>query len=88
MPTKIKLGSEVEDKVSGFTGIAVARIMYLNGCARISVQPKIDKEGKLPISEYFDEPQLTVVTSKVVSKGSKDTGGPNRYIPLKRKEEI
>ena len=29
---KIKLGIKVRDKVTGFEGIATARIKYLNGC--------------------------------------------------------
>ncbi len=32
----IKLGSEVEDLVTGFKGIAAAETEWLNGCFRIS----------------------------------------------------
>lgn len=77
----IKLGDEVKDKVSGFQGIAVARHTYLNGCDRISIQPKIDKEGKLPESQSFDEPQLEVIQKETVEQGSKKTGGPEKYMP-------
>ena len=41
--TKIKLGQEVRDRVTGFKGIATARTTYLQGCDRISVQPQISK---------------------------------------------
>jgi len=42
----IELGLEVRDVVSGFNGVAVAKHSYLNGCYRVTVQPKIDKEEK------------------------------------------
>lgn len=64
----IKLGNQVEDSVSGFKGIAVQRIEYLNGCVRIGVQSKVDKDGKLPALEYFDEQQLD-------SSSAASTGG-------------
>ena len=60
----IELGQKVKDKVSGFKGVAVAKYEFLNGCTRINVQPKIDKDGKLPEAEAFDEPQLEVIPSK------------------------
>ena len=34
------LGTEVEDKASGFKGIAIAAIYHMNGCLHIDVQPK------------------------------------------------
>lgn len=77
----VKLGDEVKDTVSGFQGVAVARHMYLNGCHRISVQPPVDKDGKLPDTQSFDEPQLVVVEKSVtVEEESKNTGGPEKYM--------
>ena len=76
----VNLGDEVRDSVSGFTGIAVASHEYLHGCRRISVQPKADK-GELPEFKTFDEPQLIVTKPKKVPKGSKKTGGPEKYSP-------
>jgi hypothetical protein len=74
----IELGTEVKDKVSGFTGIATAKHLYLNGCCRMTIQPKITKDGKLPDAETFDEPQLEVVTKKKII-GDNTTGGPEKY---------
>ena len=75
----VNLGDEVKDKVSGFRGIAVSKHLYLQGCARISVQPKIDKEGKLPECQAFDEPQLEIIKSKMIEQGNKKPGGPMPY---------
>lgn len=54
----IKLGTRVRDKVTGFEGIAVARVRYLNGCIQYCIQPEWD--GATPIREgsYVDESQL------------------------------
>ncbi|HEY4355973.1 MAG TPA: hypothetical protein VGN16_09515 [Acidobacteriaceae bacterium] len=46
-----KLGDEVEDRVSGYRGIATFRSDFMNGCTNVSVQAKIKpgdefKKGK------------------------------------------
>ena len=72
----ITLGDKVKDSVSGFTGIAVGRTEWLQGCARITIQPAVGKDGKLPDSATFDEPQLIVLTKKKVKRAKSDrTGG-------------
>lgn len=77
------LGHEVRDRVSGFTGVAVAKHTYLNGCTRVTVQPKIDGSSKLPDSETFDEPQLEILPGSAI-RGKNDTGGPEKYIDVRR----
>jgi len=79
----INLGDEVKDSISGFRGIAVARHSYIQGCARISIQQPVKKDGSLPEAQTFDEVQLEVV--KAAKKPKKivrtDTGGPALYLP-------
>lgn len=77
----IVLGNKVKDRVTGFTGIAVARYSYINGCDRICVQPATGKDGKLPDSVTFDEPDLEVIGKGLVKENKKDIGGPSRYEP-------
>lgn len=62
----IQLGDRVRDKVSGFVGIASARLEFLNGCIRIDVIPPVDKEGKRVDGATFDLDQLEVVDAQVV----------------------
>ena len=38
--------SLVQDEVTGFEGIVIFRIEYMNECIRYAVQPKINSEGK------------------------------------------
>lgn len=78
MGTTIKLGQEVKDGVTGFKGIAVSRTEFLQGCCRIEVQPKVDKDGQLQELGTFDEPQLEVIGRGVlVEVARKKTGGPH-----------
>lgn len=81
MKSKIELGDEVRDLVTGFKGIAVGRTTWLYGCDRISVQPKgVNKEGKTYDNQGFDEPQLEIVKKAKSSIKDKPenhtTGGP------------
>lgn len=76
----VELGDKVKDTVSGFNGIAVGKHIYLQGCVRITIQPPIDKEGKLPEANTFDEPLVIVLKPKyVVTKKKEKPGGPAKY---------
>ncbi len=80
----IKLGKKVRDTVSGFEGVAVSSHEYLQGCRRISIQPKVDKEGKLPDTCSFDEPQLEYVDTEKALPSNTKTGGPEKYMPSEK----
>lgn len=75
------LGDQVVDPVTGFKGIVVSSHNYLQGCTRLSVQPKIKKDGTVPETVTFDQPQLDVVKrGKIKAKASLlDPGGPSKY---------
>ncbi len=81
-----KLGDLVKDKVSGFKGVIVSQHDYLNGCTRFTVQPLIDKDWKLPVSETFDMPQLETITVDAAESEPKEgrTGGPDKYLDKSR----
>jgi hypothetical protein len=71
------LGRKVRDKITGFTGIAVAYTMWLTGCARVSVQPPVDKDGKVPDMGSFDESSLDIVEDEPsFAKRHTEDGGP------------
>jgi hypothetical protein len=74
------LGKKVKCKITGFEGIATAKIKYLNGCVQYCVKPKVGKDGKMPDGEYIDIGQLEIVGDGVNIK-SKDVGGPQRDCP-------
>lgn len=74
--TKIQLGDEVQCTITGFKGIAVGRTEWIEGCNRITVQPKCVKgKSELVESQNFDEPTLKIIKAKNREKKS-NTGGP------------
>jgi len=74
----INLGQELRDRITGFTGIATARVEYLNGCVQYALRSKISKkmrdEGKFPEAYYFDEAQLEMIGKGLLIE-TKKTGG-------------
>jgi len=82
----ISLGAAVRDVVSGFTGIATARVEYINGCVQYCVQYCVQPElheGRYDDARYFDHQQLQVVGDGVTAilQAAKVTGGPAQNTP-------
>lgn len=75
----IKLGNKARDKVTGFEGIAISKIEYLNGCIQFCIKPKSDN-GKMPGGEYIDIQQLEFIDDGVAVE-AKPTGGENMGAP-------
>ena len=57
MKKKIKLGDEVKDIITGFKGIAISKINYLNGCIQYGVKARVELAA-LKEAEYIDESQI------------------------------
>ena len=60
----IEMGDEVEDLISGFKGIVVARTEFFNGCIQFNVCPKWD--GK---TSNIEELSIDERTLKIIKKG-------------------
>ncbi len=59
---RMKLGDVVKDTVSGFTGIALGRAVFLYRSARILVAPEsLDEDGRPFDGMWIDEPQVKIV---------------------------
>jgi len=61
MKKKLKLGLKYRDKVTGFVGIAISKVVYMNGCEQYCLKAPIDKDGKLVDGQYFDDVQIELV---------------------------
>ncbi len=71
----IKLGEKVRCKITGFTGIATAKVEYLNGCIQYCIQPRMKpKDNEKPKTTYIDVDQLEIVGAGKKVKAKK-TGG-------------
>lgn len=79
----IELGRKVRDKITGFEGVATSRVEYLTGCTQIGVAPKVDNEGKIRDTQYFDFGRLEYVDASTISleEAKANPGGPNRDCP-------
>jgi len=61
------MGDLVEDVVTQFKGVCVSRHEFINGCTRFAVQSQKLKEDGMPSeAQFFDEPQLKLITKSVV----------------------
>lgn len=78
----ISLGAAVRDVVSGFTGIATARVEYITGFVQYCVQPELH-EGRYDDARYFDHQQLQIIGDGVTAilQATKATGGPAQNTP-------
>jgi hypothetical protein len=83
---EIQLGSKVKDKISGFTGIAVSRTVFMNGCVRVELDPdRLSKDGDLIEGAVFDEVQLEIVKTPVKKvKEEKRTYGTRDTVNLRK----
>jgi len=60
MDTKIELGAIVTDTITGFTGVVVSRIDYLEGTSRLQVQQVSLKDGAMVEAPWIEEGRLKV----------------------------
>lgn len=79
--TDIVLGNTVEH-ISGFVGVALERVEYLNGCVFIGVMPKTDDSSKLPEMQYLPCQYLNIhMETEIVKSASDEKGGPATKAP-------
>lgn len=80
------IGKEAKDKITGFKGIIIGRADYLFGCSQYGLSPKIDKEGKVGVVNWFDEGRVEIIGKGIDPKEVKadKNGGPNSDAPKGR----
>ena len=84
----VALGDSAKDVISGYTGIVTGRAEYLTGCTQFVLSAtKLDKDGKVPPAEWFDESRLAVVKKGAVKLPGAvaSPGGPQTSAPRGRK---
>lgn len=75
----MQLGQRARDKVTGMTGVLIARAQHLNGCERWLLQPILDKDGKMLEAYWFDEVQLEPMDQVIQHTEVKTGGLPSRH---------
>lgn len=79
----ITLGKEVRDKITGYSGILVGEATYLFGCRQYGVVPKVDTDGKIRDTQWFDEGRVEEIGRGILPEEVmvKKNGGINRDEP-------
>ena len=52
--TEVELGTEYEDVITGFRGIATSYVRYITGCDQVCLDPGMDKDGNRGKTYYVD----------------------------------
>jgi len=80
------LGTEVTDKGSGFTGMAISLVLHISGCVHVNVQPdtKLKATGSPPKVVNFDirrleGPALRKLTQAQLKKDQEERPSPASY---------
>jgi len=80
--TEIELGDKVRCTLTGFTGTAVAKTEFINGCVQWSVLPRLRKKSKsltenvMPEEVGIDEQSLEIIKPLKKKVKKQDDGGP------------
>lgn len=80
---RIGLGDLARDRVTGFTGIVIARTEWLSNCDRLTLQPRELHEGKIIDAATFDEPHVELVETTDLSLTTPVTTGGPRPEPVR-----
>lgn len=76
------LGYKLQDKITGFTGVATGYVTYITGCSQFLLAPPMDKDGKLPDSMWFDEQRMLLCPDQTqIVLDNSATPGPDREAP-------
>ena len=66
------IGKPGQDNITGYRGVIVGVTYWMNGCVRVGLQGKLDKDGMVQFPQWFDEQQIVV---KEKGGQGKNTGG-------------
>lgn len=82
-PVRCAMGQKVRDPITSIEGIVCGRAVYLNGCSRVYVVPKMNDRG-ISLEYWTDEERVEIVGANLllvakpeISEPPKErTGGP------------
>lgn len=72
------LGDEVKDRSTGLIGVAMTLTEYMNGCSRVSIQAKLDKDGAPPKLYHCDYQHVERVGDGLNKKNAPEAPAPRR----------
>lgn len=71
------LGKKAKDKITGFEGIIIGKIIYLFGCHQYGIAPQgYDKEkGTRFETQWFDEGRIEIIGDGITAEEVKSKSG-------------
>ena len=57
--SELEYGQQAVCKLTGFKGTIIGLLQYQNGCVRVCLLPRVDKDGKKVEGDWFDESDIT-----------------------------
>lgn len=82
---RLELGDRAKHIVTGFEGIVVAKVDYLQGCQQVALQPQgLNKDGQPIDTIYFDEPFVELLEEDVIQLEGAYAGFEREVVPLRR----
>ena len=81
------LGKKARDKITGFEGIIVGKVVHLYGCATYGLAPQAVIEGKPAHTAWFDEGRIEIIGDGISPEsvqaekpGGEDLDGVNNRV--------
>lgn len=73
-----ELGLEAKDKITGFSGLLIARHIWITGCDQYTISPPKKEDGTLGENYNFDEGRIEIIGPGITvqSVQSETSGGP------------
>ncbi len=88
---KFKLGSEVEERITGYTGIIMGRSDYLTGCVQYGIlSPIFKKDGEPRDWIWYDESRIKLTAAYIrgASIGEQAINYTKESLPNTTEKEI
>ncbi|HYF34701.1 MAG TPA: hypothetical protein VD994_05370 [Prosthecobacter sp.] len=79
----VKLGQEVRDVITGFSGRITGLVDYLTGCKQALVAPRKKADGDGPDPMWFDVDRLEVTNVEPILLPSRTAAGADRSAPVR-----
>lgn len=86
--TDLLLGRRAKDRITGFEGLITAQGIYLTGCAKAVLVPKVDAKGHAPESRWIDVPRLQIAKDKPVTLAAGSPGFSPALLGRKAKDRV
>jgi hypothetical protein len=79
----VELGDYARAVITGFEGVVVAKVSYLQGCDQVCLQPQgLNEKGDYFDSRYFDAPYVDLLEKqRVPDRTPGRTEGPDKAPP-------